>query len=212
MKLRHRIEAPQDIGDGSRLRPRLRWPLVGLTAVALVLSLPASRAQTPQQALVAPAPSTAEFVRQSALNDLFEVTASRMAIERSQTPGVRDFAQQTMSDHDEWSANLKHALKAGSVMLTVPTSLDVPHQESLKDLEAKSGEQFDQAYVKEQIQGHREALDLQRAYAQAGDNAALKQFAGQAAPIVESHLAKLEVLAQETFRGPPVRGTGGDAP
>jgi putative membrane protein len=210
MKLRHRIEAPQDMGSSSRVR--LRWPVAGLTAVAFVLSMPASRGQPPQQALVAPAPSTAEYLQQSALNDLFEVTASRLAVERSQTPGVRDFAQQTMSDHDDWSANLKHALKAGSVMLTVPTSLDVQHQENLKDLEAKSGEQFDQAYVKEQIQGHREALDLQRAYAQAGDNAALKQFAGQATPIVESQLAKLEVLAQETFRGAPVRGAGRDAP
>ena len=114
-----------------------------------------------------------------------------------------------VSEHGRSTGEFKRALRDGNVMVTVPTSLDPQRERELEALQAKSADQFDRAYLESQLQGHRNALDMQRAYAQAGDNAALKKFAGETTPIVQSHLAKLEVLAQKSFRGPDVPGAGG---
>ncbi len=182
----------------------LVWLIAGL--VALILSLAAGPAHSQVRLAAAPGPSTTEYVRQSALTDLFEITSSRVALEKSQNPEVRDFAQQMMSDHGRSTVELKHALTAGNVVVTVPTSLDPQHEQDLQALQRTPANRFDQAYLQSQIQGHRNALDMQRAYAQAGDNTALKRYAGQATPVVQSHLAKLEVLAQNSFRRPHVPG------
>lgn len=206
--------------SASRIRAPLRYPvsgnaqlhtgaaMAGVVALIMTLAPSSARSQTPQQVAVAHAPTTMEYVRQSALSDLFEITASRMALERSQDPKVRDFAQQMVSDHGLSTGEFKHALRDGNVMVTVPTALDPQRERELERLQARPADQFDRAYLESQLQGHRNALDMQRAYAQSGDNAALKKFASQSTPLVESHLAKLEVLAQQSFRGADVSGSG----
>lgn len=174
------------------------WWIAGLLAIGFAFTSTIAHGQT-LQAPAASGPSTADYVRQSAMTDLFGITSSRVALEKSQNPEVRDFAQQMMSDHGRSTADLKQALKDGKVMMTVPTSLDPQREQDIKSLQEKPANQFDQAYLQGQIQGHRNALDVQRAYAQSGDNPALRQFASQATPLVQDHLAKLEVLAQRTF-------------
>ncbi len=210
----YRIEAPrraraiaavQRRGIGSR--DGLHWLIAGVLAAALALATTSARSQT-QQAAATAGPTASEYVQQSAQADLFEVNSSRLALKKSQDPALRDFAQQTMSDHSRSSDQLKQALKAGHVSANIPSTLDARHQQDLKSLDSKSGAQFDQAYLQDQMQGDRNALDLQRAYAQSGDNPALKQLAGQTAPLVQRHLAKLEVLAQQSFRRPHVPGSG----
>jgi len=194
---------------GNPHRDRRVWWVAGLVALAFAVAFAtgAARGQT-LQAAATPGPSTAEYVQQSATTDLFEITSGRVALEKSQNPAVRDFAQQMMSDHGRSTAELKQALKEGKVMVTVPTSLDPQHEQELQALQETPADQFDQAYLQSQIQGHRNALDMQRAYAQSGDNPALKRFASQSTPVVQSHLAKLEVLAQTSFRRPHVPGSG----
>jgi putative membrane protein len=175
----------------------LTWWIAAL-ALALALGIGSARAQTHVQ-VATPGQSTAEYVQQSAMTDLFEITSSRVALEKSQSPAVRDFAQQMMSDHGRSTGQLKQALKNGKVLLTVPTSLDPQHEQELTMLQQKPADQFDRAYLQSQIKGHRNALDTQRAYAQSGDNTVLKQFATQASSRVQGDLAKLETLAQQAM-------------
>ena len=204
-----RIGAPPGCSVSTGAQTRAGVVIAGLAVLAVTFGPDAARSQTPLQVSGARAPSTMEYIQQSALTELFEITASRMALEKSKSPAVRDFAQQMVSEHGRSTGEFKRALRAGSVMVTVPTALDPQHEHELEILEAKPADQFDRAYLESQLQGHRNALDMQRAYAQSGDNAALKKFAGDTTPLVESHLAKLEVLAQQSFRGPNVSGSGG---
>ncbi len=175
----------------------LVWIMAGLVSLALLFATDAARAQV--RLAAAPDPSTADYVRQSAVADQFAIASSRVALEKSQNPEVRDFARQMMSDYGLSTAELKQAMKDGKVMMTVPVSLDPQRERELQVLRKKAANQFDQAYLQSQLQGHRNALDMQRAYAQMGDNAALKRYASQATPIVQSHLARLEVVAQNSF-------------
>ena len=169
--------------------PRWRYAIGGL--LCLILSAVAALSQ-------AIAPTTAAYVRQSALTDLFAIDASRLALQRSQSPKVRDFARQTLGDHSRSAARLKRAVSA-HVGLSLPTRLDPGRRDELARLTAATDEAFDVAYLRGELQGGRDALDLHRAYAQSGDDPALRRVARQAAPIVQRHLATLELLAQEAL-------------
>lgn len=207
----YRIMAPRRSRAAVRVRVRaietpepLAWLIAAAIAAAVAFSTTiAARSQTPPAA--APAiPSAAEYVRQSALIDMFEVNSSRLALQKSQDPAIREFAQQIVNERGDAADTLSTAVKSGNVDVTVPHALDAPRQQRMDNLHAKSGIAFDQAYVQAQLQGHLNALDLQRAYAQSGDNPSLKELASQTAPAVQSHLAKLEVLAEQSFRRPYV--------
>ena len=173
----------------------LMWLAAGLGALALTLAAGAVHGQVLPAA--ASGPTTVEYVQQSAMTQLFEIVSSRVALDKSHNPEVRDFAQQILNDHGRSTAELKQALKDGKLMITVPALLDPRQEQELTALRQRPADQFDQAYLLSQLQGHRNALDMQRAYAQSGANAALKQFAARTSSRVQGDLVKLETLAQQ---------------
>lgn len=170
---------------------------VGLTAASLLIGSIGAVAEETASAAV----STSEYVTKSAIADQFEMQAGELAAQKSHTPAIREFGRDMVSEHAQSSAKLKTALNEGRVKTNVPSALDKEHQDLIHQLKDQSGDQFDQTYLETQLQGHRDALDLQRAYSQAGDNATLRQLAADATPQVQEHLAKLEVLAQSHFHG-----------
>jgi putative membrane protein len=186
----------------------LIWLALGValtTAWVLIGSLGAVAQDTPatRGSVVASAPvSTTDYVQQSAMTDHFEIQAGEIAAQKSQNPAIREFGRHMVNEHAQSSAKLKTVLVAGRVKATVPSTLDRKHQELVQQLKDQSGDEFDQTFIQAQLQGHRDALDLQRAYSQSGDNDSLRQFAAEATPMVQEHLAKLEVLAQDHFRRP----------
>jgi putative membrane protein len=203
----YRIMAPRHSRAVARARvcdigtpERLAWLMAAIMAAALAFGAATpARSQSSSPAASA-APSTSEYVEQSALTYIFEVNSSRLALEKSQNSAIRDFAQQVVDEKTQAATKLSEAVKSGEAGVPVPVLLDARRQEEMKRLQSKSGVAFDEAYVRAQLQGHRNALDLQRAYAQSGDNPALQQLASQTSLVVQRQLAKLEVLAQQSFR------------
>ena len=56
----------------------------------------------------------------------------------------------------------------------------------LDTLSAAKPEEFDKLYAKQQVKAHRQGVELFDAYAERGDNAALKQFAANTLPASSS--------------------------
>ena len=195
-------------------RDRVPWWLAGLIFAALAVAAATGHAQTLSRppagpAAVSPAtPRTAAYVRQAALSDMLAINTSRIAMHKSQDPAVRSFAQQMLADHSRSTAQLREAIASGRAGVTLPTALELRQQEDVRTLAAKPLDQFDAAYLLAQLQTHRNALDVQRAYAERGTNAALRRFASQATPIIQRNLAKLEVLAQKSFAARMCRARG----
>ena len=61
-------------------------------------------------------------------------------------------------------------------------------------LRGESGEQFAKDYDQMQQQGHQEAVSLFQAYAQNGDNPALKRGAERTLPKLQEHLSMAQKL------------------
>lgn len=143
----------------------------------------------------APLANNAEaYVTNAAIGDMYEVASSRMALEKSQSPEIKQFAQKMIDDHTATTAQLKATLGEANVNVTPPQQMDDRRQGMINNLQNLSGEAFDTAYLDQQTAAHQEALTLHQSYAQDGDNAALKQFAAATAPKIQMHYDMVQKL------------------
>ncbi|BBK40469.1 hypothetical protein STVA_04890 [Allostella vacuolata] len=143
----------------------------------------------------APSSAATEFVRKAAIGNLFEIETSRLALERTQSAEVRAFARQMIDDHGKLAAQMRQTLQQPNRGVPVPTELDPPHAGKLDALRKSEGGEFDRRYLGMQLQAHKQALALHRAYAERGDQPELRSFAETARAIVERHLRHVEALA-----------------
>lgn len=166
-----------------------------LAAAALLAGTSIATAQTPPPPPPAEARTSAmPYVMAAGQSDLFEINSSQIALEKSQTPAVRTFAQTLIKHHQKTTAaTMKAAAKAG--VTAPPPALAPGAVASINELQAASPADFDRIYLAQQGPAHQAALDLHTAYASGGDQAALRASAKKAVPIVQQHLnmvAKLQ--------------------
>ncbi|MGQ0741110.1 MAG: DUF4142 domain-containing protein [Alphaproteobacteria bacterium] len=83
---------------------------------------------------------------------------------------------------------------------TIPTDFDNRRQMLIDNLRGASEEDFDQRYMSQQIDAHREALILMRGYTKNGDNPRVKSFASKTEAAVQSHLDKAKTIYDSVSR------------
>ena len=138
--------------------------------------------------------STATFVQQAVVGNLFEVESSKLALDRSQNATVKTFAKSMVDDHSAAGVKLADAVDQAK-LARPPLKLDARHQAILDDLAAKKGADFDQLYVEAQHKAHVEAVALFESYAATGEDARLKALAGELLPKLKDHLARIDKVA-----------------
>jgi putative membrane protein len=187
---------------------RIPMKALYLTAALALVAAPAfaqTKPATPSDAAAGTAAmevSARQFVAKAAVGNLFEVETSKLATAKSQSPDVKKFAQMMIEDHTKAGSELKALVGKGDTgQLAVPTKLDRPHAQKLEQLEAAAGSEFDQSYKQMQLEAHREAVALFSSYAQTGDNAELKQWAGKTLPTLQKHFQEVQDLQISTRTG-----------
>ena len=129
------------------------------------------------------------YVPNAAIADMYEIAASKVALERSQNAEVKKLAQMIIDDHTKSSADLKAALgtaNAGDVQ--IPTEMDERRKGMVDNLRQAPAAGFDKVFLTQQEAAHEEALTLHKTFADNGDNPALKAHAAKTAPVVQGHL------------------------
>jgi putative membrane protein len=144
---------------------------------------------------------TREYVQKAAMGDLYEIEASKVALARSQSADVKEFAQQMVDAHMRSSDELKARLARAGQIVELPTMLDAEHQKMLDDLKAASPRTFDARYAAQQKEAHDQALMLHRDYAMRGAVADLKAFAADIVPKVEMHVQMAAELQSDHRTG-----------
>ena len=138
--------------------------------------------------------TTQGFVTAAATSDMYEVTAGKIAAQRTQSPAVKEFAQKMVKAHTETTAKLKSIIAGNNINVTPPAHVDNRRQGMLDDLRGAKAKDFDYRYVSQQIAAHKEADILMRGYAKDGDNAAIKDFAAATDKAVKMHLSMAQKL------------------
>jgi putative membrane protein len=183
-------------GDG------MDWRCIraGLMLSALVLAAACARelhppppAHTPLPVAPRPAvttPAAADYVAASGSIDLFVIRSSELALERSSSRRVRDFAAAMIEAHKGTSAQLS---LAGRRLNLLPAAALRPSEQQRLDALGQAAD-FDATYVRQQRLIHQQALALHQDYAARGQSATLRAVALATAPIMRRHLAMLAVL------------------
>jgi putative membrane protein len=170
-------------------------PVLALCVAALALTpLAPARAE-----MNAPAQHTTQkvdrgtkhFVKNARIGGAFEIASSKLALEKSQNPEIRAFAERMVTDHTKAGDQLNQTVSTENLTVNAPASpdkLNKKHRALLDKLRAAAnGAEFDRLYVQMQQQAHDTAVKLFAKYAKDGDNAALKSFAAQTLPTLEDH-------------------------
>jgi putative membrane protein len=142
-----------------------------------------------------------EFVKQAAMAGMAEVQLGKVALEKSQDPKIRQFAQRMIDDHSK--ANDKLAAVARSQNLDVPKALDAEHQAKVTAMSSKSGEAFDAAYREHMNADHSEAIALFEGASNSKDPQ-IASLAKQTLPTLKEHKHLAEAL--------PASGTDASRP
>ena len=141
-------------------------------------------------------PSTPDFVRKAGGIDLYEIEADKIAVEKGQSDAVKQFGQQMVDAHTKTSEELKAIVTAEKLDVKLRDRLGRRHQKFIGALNEAKPEAFDRIYADQQVRAHTKAVELYDAYAEGGDNGALKQFAANTLPAVKEQRRAARKLAK----------------
>jgi putative membrane protein len=170
-------------GDRSCQDPAVT-PRIRLWAAAAVLAVFGGLDAAAQTAI---APSAPDFAMSAAQSDEYEIQAGQDAVAQSQNPQIRGFAQQMIDGHTRTRESLRQAAVA-SGLPPPPPSMSSDQAMLLSSLQSLRGPEFDQAYARQQVLAHRQALAVAQSYAATGGDGNLRKAAQAALPLVQHHL------------------------
>jgi putative membrane protein len=178
-----------------------------IAAACLLIAAPALAQsvgeKTGVNSMLGVSPSTADFVKQVAISDMFEIESSKLAQQKG-NEAEKKFAAQMVTDHTKTSTELKGMVSSGKVKAELPTALDSSHQSRLDKLKAANERDFGSEYNSMQVSAHKDAVNLFERYAKGGDNPDLKDWAGKTLPALQHHLQ----MAQDLEKARPAATTG----
>jgi putative membrane protein len=138
------------------------------------------------------------FVKKAAQGNLAEVQLGHLALEKSSSPQVKQFAQRMIDDHSKAEDQLKQVASEENV--TLPDSPNAEQKATKDRLEKLSGSSFDRAYMKDMVTDHTKDVSEFKMEARDAKDPAVKNYASQTAPIIESHLKEAKSIAPQTAR------------
>ncbi|MFN8609794.1 MAG: DUF4142 domain-containing protein [Vulcanimicrobiota bacterium] len=130
------------------------------------------------------------YMVNAAQSGMAEVQMAQLALQKTNNPRVREFAQMMVKDHSDLNSRLMPM--ATQMGVSLPTRLSAADQAALNRLSRQSGATFDRNYMASQRTAHGKALTLfQDAGAQA-DDLNLRNFFAQNAGTISTHLDMLK--------------------
>lgn len=141
----------------------------------------------------AAADSTQAFLAQAVAINKFQLAASQLALRKTQSTIVHDFAHQQVLDYSV--AVMKLRQMAADAKLPLHDALDARHKALLDTLtHTKPGKTLSKAYFEAEEQTLRDDSAVFKAYATNGDNERLKLYAQDMVPVLQSQLEQLGKL------------------
>ena len=135
-----------------------------------------------------------KFVLKEAKTDETEISLSKLALQKSNDPQVKQFAQDMINDHTKSTSMLKPIATEHGV--AIPENPGPANDSKYKMLEGKSCKAFDKAYIQTMVVDHENALQAYKSASGKVENPQLKQFVSRVEPIVAHHLEMARQLNQ----------------
>jgi len=149
----------------------------------------------------------AAFVKETALRNLFEFKAGKLAVERASSDDVRVYGAQMLLDHNKAIEQLQ--MMAKNKHWNLPVTLDETHQAKLEQFGELTGKDFDREYSIEMTKEHKIAKERFQNAAKFAADADLRSWAGKMEPLIDEHLqhaptlSTVSVIQETTIRKEP---------
>ena len=132
------------------------------------------------------------FVRKAIRGNNGELDAAKMALDKSQSDGVKQFAQRMVDDHTKMLDDLHSVAQSENIKYE-----DKPSPMAMKlhaKLEGLSGAEFDKAYVDGMVKDHKEDVRDFNTEIKTGTDPQVKQAAQKSLPTIQEHLEMVQKL------------------
>lgn len=133
-----------------------------------------------------------DFVDEASAKGIAEIETAKLALRKSNSAEVKAFAQMLIDDHT--AANKELANIALRKKLEVSTEAELMNKAKAYILKQRDGESFDEAFAENQVEAHKDAIELFKEAA-VSDDAELAAFAAKTLPKLEHHLQTAKNLA-----------------
>ncbi len=134
------------------------------------------------------------FLKKATQGSNFEIKTAQLALQKSQSQDVKQFAQQMIDDHTKLNDQMKPVAQEAGV--TPPTGISKKDQAIYDKLQGMNGDAFDKAYIQAMLKDHNTDLKEFKQEASNGQLQSEKSAAGQGADVVQNHLQHAQQLAQ----------------
>lgn len=140
---------------------------------------------------------TEEFVDDISAANQYEIDAAQLALENTQDPQLRTFAQMMLDDHRAAADAMMQAAQAAPVPITIAVEPTEQTRDWMNALQAEEPADWDELYVSQQVDAHQLVLDRLRQYAEEGEVAPLREWAATTVPTIERHMEMAQELHGE---------------
>jgi putative membrane protein len=147
------------------------------------------------------------FMDKAAQGGMAEVELGQLAQQNAQNPDVKAFGQRMVTDHSKANDQLKQLAAQEGVSL--PTTLDSKDQATKARLEKLHGAAFDKAYMQDMVKDHKKDVAEFKHASNSAKTPALRDWAQQTTPTLESHLQEAEKVAPQVGAEMPSTATMG---
>ena len=143
------------------------------------------------------------FLRKAGESGMLEIQASELAVQKSQHPEVKRYAEKMIEDHTAVDKELKTLAEGKG--FTLPIELEDDKRDLIENLRQLDGPSFDEEYAEEiAVDAHEDAVELFEDAADDADDADVKAFAAKHLPALQKHLEmgeRLKDAVDDTDRG-----------
>jgi putative membrane protein len=136
----------------------------------------------------------AKFAVEAANGGLTEVELGQLAQEKASRTEVKNFGAMMVKDHS--MANMEMKALAKSKSITLPDSISSEEQELKKQLSAKSGAEFDKAYVSAMVEDHKKDIAAFEEARKKVKYPEMTALIDKSLPMLKKHLQVIEGINQ----------------
>ena len=143
-----------------------------------------------------PSDQDKHFLEEIAKDSNYEIKTSQLALEKSQSADVKQYATMVIHDHTQLKRQIQAANTAAQVKPVSAGSMTVADHATVTELDVLSGDSFDKAFIKHLVKGNDEIQRDEKSEAADSSLAPVKSLAEHSTALDTKHAAKARQLAQ----------------
>jgi len=136
-----------------------------------------------------------QYLVEAATTDLKEIEIGKLAQQKSSDPDIKAFGKMLEEDHMKSSADVQKLAQLKNISL--PAALTEDGQKMYKELDEKTGLDFDKKFADMMVDGHQKAIDKMTKASEEASDEEIRVWASNKLPTLTAHLEHAKSLKEK---------------